>query len=211
MFTKTFLRRRMLSIMLMSVVLIGAGYAAVATTAYIQEPTVVVTFNIEKVTLDLTERVDSEARLRDLVTKIEDESKKRISTIEVLQQSLEGAAESDQEAIVEQLDQLSLEAMSYRRFAEMQIDNERSLMFRDLYLKIRSSVADLAKDSGYDLVLITDDDRDILVNPQSKTPREYQVREQIERQRIVFSSKQIDITEQIVTHMNLEWEKRTDK
>ena len=60
-------------------------------------------------------------------------------------------------------------------------------------------------------MLISDDDRDIIVNPNSKKAREFQVREQIELQRIVFSSSQIDITDQIVTHMNLEWEKRADQ
>ena len=101
--------------------------------------------------------------------------------------------------------------MSYKQFAEKRVDNERSLMFRDLYMKIKSSVADIANENGYDLVLITDDDREILVNPQADTSQEFQVREQIGQQRVVFASDQIDITEQIVTHMNLEWEKRSDK
>ena len=135
---------------------------------------------------------------------------RRLDEIKNLQEGLEAAAEADQQAIMEKLDQLTLEAMSYQRFADMRIDNERSLMFRDIYLKIKTSVSDIAEENGYDLVLLSDADRDVIVNPNSKTPREFQVREQIELQRIAFASTQIDITEQIVTHMNLEWEKRSD-
>jgi len=209
--TKIRMRRFTVTLAMMTTVCIVAGYAAVATTTHMRPPTVVVTFNIERVTADLTAKADAEARLRELVTKIEDESRRRVDAIKKLQEGLEAAAEADQPMIMEQLDQLTLEALSYKRFADMRIDNERSLMFRDLYQKIQSSVTDIAVDNGYDLVLISDDDRDILVNPNSSTPQEFQVREQIGLQRMVYVNAQIDITEQIVTHMNLEWEKRTDK
>ncbi|MBT4531244.1 MAG: OmpH family outer membrane protein [Phycisphaerae bacterium] len=209
--TKTRMQRITLSLATAAVVCIASGYAAVASSTHFRTPTVVVTFDIEKVSADLTERADSEARLRKLFSKIEEELLKRNDAIKTLQESLQSAAEADQEAIIEQLNQLALEAMSYQQFAEKRVDNERSLMFRDLYMKIRNSVADIAKENGYDLVLITDDEREIMVNPKSSSPQEFQVREQIGQQRIVYASSQIDITEQVVTHMNLEWEKRSEK
>jgi len=208
--TKSQMRKLTLTLTMLTVVCIVAGYAAVAASSHLRPPTVVVTFNISKVTQDLTEKVDAEARLRELVTKIEDEIARRIDAIKALQESYEAAAEVDRPAIIEQIEQLSLEGLSYRRFADMRIDNARSLMFRDLYIKIQDSVAAISKDNGYDLVLISDDDREIALDPNSQVAREYQVRKQIELQRIIFASSQIDITEQIVTHMNLEWEKRSD-
>lgn len=208
--TKTRMQRNIFSIAILCTVCIVAGYAAVAATSRLRPPTVVVTFNIENVTANLSERADAEARLRELVTKIDDETKLRIEAMKAMQESIETAAEEDRPAIVDELEQLQLEAMSYKRFAEIRIDNERSLMFRDLYLKISQSVAAISKENGYDLVLISDDDREIVVMPNANTSREYQVREQIELQRIIYANPQIDITEQIVTHMNLEWEKRSD-
>jgi Skp family chaperone for outer membrane proteins len=192
-------------------VCIVAGYAAVAASTHFRPPTVVVTFSIERVSADLTERADSEASLRSLFSKVETELKSRNESMTALQETLQSAADADKPEIVEQLNQLAIQAMSYKQFAEKRVDTERSLMFRDLYMKIKSSVADIANENGYDLVLITDDDREILVNPQADTSQEFQVREQIGQQRVVFASGQIDITEQIVTHMNLEWEKRSDK
>ena len=210
-----FIRKRMqrltYSLATVAVVCIVAGYAAVAASTHFRPPTVVVTFSIERVSADLTERADSEASLRSLFSKVETELKSRNESMTALQETLQSAADADKPEIVEQLNQLAIQAMSYKQFAEKRVDTERSLMFRDLYMKIKSSVADIANENGYDLVLITDDDREILVNPQAGTSQEFQVREQIGQQRVVFASDQIDITAQIVTHMNLEWEKRSDK
>jgi Skp family chaperone for outer membrane proteins len=211
MFIRKRIQRLTYSLVTVAVVCIVAGYAAVAASTHFRPPTVVVTFSIERVSADLTERADSEASLRSLFSKVETELKSRNESMTALQETLQSAADADKPEIVEQLNQLAIQAMSYKQFAEKRVDNERSLMFRDLYMKIKSSVADIANENGYDLVLITDDDREILVNPQADTSQEFQVREQIGQQRVVFASGQIDITEQIVTHMNLEWEKRSDK
>ena len=211
MFIRKRIQRLTYSLVTVAVVCIVAGYAAVAASTHFRPPTVVVTFSIERVSADLTERADSEASLRSLFSKVETELKSRNESMTALQETLQSAADADKPEIVEQLNQLAIQAMSYKQFAEKRVDTERSLMFRDLYMKIKSSVADIANENGYDLVLITDDDREILVNPQADTSQEFQVREQIGQQRVVFASGQIDITEQIVTHMNLEWEKRSDK
>lgn len=210
MFTKARIQQRTWTITSAVVVCIVAGYAAVAASTHLRQPTVVVTLKIEKVVADLTEKADSEARLRALVTKIEDERVKRLKVIESLNSSMESSSDADRVSIAEQLELRTLEAVSYHRFAAMQIDNERSLMLRDIYNKIKSSVATIAKENGYDIVLINDVQREVVVNPQSDIPREVQVLERIGLQRTMYTSSQIDITEQIIAHMNLEWEKRSD-
>ena len=210
MYTKAIIQRRTWTIATAVVVCIIAGYAAVAASTHLRQPTVVVTFNIEKVVVDLTEKADSEARLRALVTKIEDERRKRLNAIDELRASMGSVSDADRVAVAEQLELQMLEAVSYQRFAASQIDNERSLMLRDIYNKIKSSVATIAQENGYDIVLISDVQREIVVNPQSEIPREVQVLERIGLQRAMYTSSQIDITDQIVAYMNLEWEKRSD-
>ena len=190
-----------------SVVCIIVGYAAVAASTHLRPPTVVVTFDIEKVISDLTERADAETKLHNLIMGIEDTGKNKFDAVAILEKELDATTDVDRPLVNEELERLKLEALSYQRFAAAQVDVERSLMYRDLYLKIQTSVADIAEQNGYDLVIINDVNREILVNPKVKVSREFQVREQLEVKRIVFSSSQIDITEQIVSHMNLEWEK----
>jgi Skp family chaperone for outer membrane proteins len=122
---------------------------------------------------------------------------------------METSSDADRVVIADTLEQRTLEAVSYQRFAAMQIDSERSLMLRDIYLKIKAAVAIIAQENGYDIVLISDVQREVVVNPQSDIPREIQILERIGLQRAMYTSTQTDITEQIVTHMNLEWEKRS--
>jgi Skp family chaperone for outer membrane proteins len=209
MFTKIRIQQLTWTIATAIVVCIVAGYAAVAASTHLRPPSVVVSFNIEQVVADLTEKADSEARLRTLVNKIEDERTKRFDTINALKSSMETASDADRVVIADTLEQRTLEAVSYQRFAAMQIDSERSLMLRDIYLKIKAAVAIIAQENGYDIVLISDVQREVVVNPQSDIPREIQILERIGLQRAMYTSTQTDITEQIVTHMNLEWEKRS--
>jgi Skp family chaperone for outer membrane proteins len=208
--TTTQLQKLTMALAMTTVIATVVGYAAVAASSQMRPPTVVVTFNIEQVTADLTERGDAEVKLRKLITTIEEEKKSKFEAIEELSKTIESAADADRVLLLDNLDKLKLSAISFQRFASSQIDMERSLMFRDLYKKIKESVAEVADENGYDLVLISDNTREILVNPNAKVSREFQVREQIEVKRIMFASSQIDITEQIVTHMNLEWEKNSN-
>jgi Skp family chaperone for outer membrane proteins len=208
--TQTRTRRFAFGLVAITAMCIVVGYAAVATTTHLRPPTVVVTFNIQRVTDDLLERADAQADLRKLESRIISEGSARFEIIEQLRASLETAAEQDRGQIIEQLERLNLKAMSFKRFAELQFDSERSVMFRDIYMKIKASVAVIAEENGYDLVLISDDDREISTNRESNIQQELQVLQQIKLQRVVFATNQIDITEQIVTYMNLEWEKRSD-
>tara|TARA_B100000959_G_scaffold268046_1_gene312296 strand:- start:75 stop:710 length:636 start_codon:yes stop_codon:yes gene_type:complete len=190
---------------------LAAGYAAVAASSHMRPPTVVVTFDLDKVRGDLTERADAIAKIEGFVNKINDEMQKKIEKIKVIDESLKNASDDDRKILEEEGNQLILELNSYQRFADSRIDIERALMYRNLYLQIQAAVDEIAQENGYDLVLISDNARDIGVNPELDIPREFQVREQIRQKRIMFTSNQIDITEQIVTHMNLAWEKKSNE
>jgi len=197
-----------LAVTLLSIVI---GYGAAATTARFRPPTVVVTVNIGQVLSDLTEKADSEAKLQTLITKIESGLNERQAKVDEMRASYEEAADADKEEIGDMLEQLMLEGVSYQRFAEAQIDNEKSLMLRDLYIKIKNAIVSISEENGYDIVLISDVEREIRFAQNSQVSREAQVLEQIGFQRAVYTSSQIDITEQVVTHMNLEWEKHSNR
>ena len=197
-----------LAVTLISIVI---GYGAAATTARFRPPTVVVTVNIGQVLTDLTEKADSEANLQTLITKIENGLNGRQVKVDEMREVYADAADADKEEIEDMLEQLMLEGVSYQRFAEAQIDNEKSLMLRDLYIKIKYAIVSISEENGYDIVLISDVEREIRFAQNSQVSRESQVLEQIGFQRAVYTSSQIDITEQVVTHMNLEWEKHSNR
>ncbi|MDP7005719.1 MAG: OmpH family outer membrane protein [Phycisphaerales bacterium] len=205
MINKYKLQRTTWGLAVSTLVLVVAGYTAVAATARMRPPTVVVTFNIEDVLEGLDERADAEAKLETLRNKITDEKKKRGDSIIELQELLKSVSDADKEELVEELVQLRYSYDSYDLYSKKHMDGERALMLQDLYYKIQTAVEEVATESGYDIVLINDVGRSVNPNDNSKIPREIQVLELISQRRAIFASEQVDISDQIVTHMNLEW------
>ncbi len=189
----------------------GLAYSAVASQAADRSRTPVVTFNIQKVMDNLTQRADLAAELSERLQAIQDKIDQDLGDIGMLEEQLAGEATSQQKVLAEELEQKKLAMMSYQRFARSQVDIERSLILRDLHRAIQESVADIAKANGYDLVLINDSGMQITVNPESTLSREQQVRDQVRAQRIFFADSGINITDQVVTQMNLDWNARTSR
>ena len=208
MFTKNKIRRVTWILATTTFVCIVASYAAVAATTRMRQPTVVVTFDIERVLAGLDERANAEAKLETIKTKIIDEKRKRFEVVNALQQTRQSAADADQEELEEEIEQQLFSSQSYDMFAERYVDGEKSLMLQDIYYKIQAAVEEVAKANGYDIVTINDVGRSIEPNANSKIRKEIQVLELIGQRRTMYASDQIDITEQIVTHMNLEWGKK---
>jgi Skp family chaperone for outer membrane proteins len=168
-----------------------------------------VTFDIQKVMDNLTQRADLAAELSERLQLIQDKIDQDLADIGMLEEQLAGEATSQQKVLAEELEQKKLAMISYQRFARSQVDIERSLILRDLHREIQDAVSDIAKANGYDLVLINDSGMQITVNPESNLSREQQVREQVRAQRVFFADSGIDITDQVVTQMNLGWNART--
>jgi Skp family chaperone for outer membrane proteins len=187
----------------------GLAYSAVASQAADRSRTPVVTFDIQKVMDNLTQRADLAAELSERLQSIQDKIDQDLADIGMLEEQLAGEATSQQKVLAEELEQKKLAMMSYQRFARSQVDIERSLILRDLHREIQDAVSDIAKANGYDLVLINDSGMQITVNPESNLSREQQVREQVRAQRVFFADSGIDITDQVVTQMNLGWNART--
>lgn len=187
----------------------GLAYSAVASQAADRSRTPVVTFDIQKVMDNLTQRADLAAELSERLQLIQDKIDQDLADIGMLEEQLAGEATSQQKVLAEELEQKKLAMISYQRFARSQVDIERSLILRDLHREIQDAVSDIAKANGYDLVLINDSGMQITVNPESNLSREQQVREQVRAQRVFFADSGIDITDQVVTQMNLGWNART--
>jgi hypothetical protein len=120
-----------------SVFCVVAGYAAVAATSQMKPPTVVVTFDIEQVISDLTERADSETKLVKLIMDIEETAKAKFDAVAKLEEELDATSDADRPIVSEELDKLKLEALSYQRFASAQVDIERSLMYKKFKLRFK--------------------------------------------------------------------------
>ena len=185
------------------------AFAASATQPGAEASTVVVTFNIRDVMENLAQRADAEAQLQGIATDIQDALQERIDRIGELEARVDASAEDEREEVTNLLEQRKLEAITYRSFAQERLDIEKSLMLNGLYESIKKSVAEIADANGYDIVLVNDSQKQIGVIAGSQMSREAQILEQVGAQRVFFARPRIDITDQIVTRMNLDWSART--
>jgi hypothetical protein len=156
----------------------------------------------------VTERADLNIKLKAFGDQVQEEYDNRTGDISALEESLEGAADEDREEIIEELQKREVELKAYKSFLLDQIDTKKAWMLQDLYNKINDTISKIASANNYDLVLASDTGRELRIfNPNEvKMSRENQINEQLGLQRIFFASDLIDITDQIVTQMNLDWE-----
>ncbi|MBC8523689.1 OmpH family outer membrane protein [PVC group bacterium] len=198
----------LISLPVLTLIAVSFGYRSVASAIESRPPTVVVVFSILDVMDKVTERADLNIKLKGFGDQVQEEYDNRTGDILALEESLEGAADEDREEIIEELQKREVELKAYKSFLLDQIDTKKAWMLQDLYNKINDTISKIASANNYDLVLASDTGRELRIfKPNEvKMSRENQINEQLGLQRIFFASDLIDITDQIVTQMNLDWE-----
>ncbi|MBC8203010.1 MAG: OmpH family outer membrane protein [Planctomycetes bacterium] len=196
---------RWILVPVLAVVATGFGYRAVAVAIESRPPTVAVVFNLQLVFDSFVERAVLGAEYKQLEANIDAERMVRKATVENLITAYDEAGDEDKELLFDQIQQAMGEAEKYIEFTEREKDVEKSLIMQTLFRDIKSAVAKIAEANNYDLVIASD--ASIELNP--KLPSRA-TNEQISMHRIYYANNQIDITEQIITQMNLELELKTN-
>jgi Skp family chaperone for outer membrane proteins len=183
----------------------GIGYRAVAVAIESRPPTVVVVFNLQKVFDSFVNRAVLSAEYKKLEANIDAERMVRKATVENLIAAYDEASDEDKGLLFDQIQQAMGEAEKYIEFTDREKDVEQSLIMQSLFRDIKSTVAEIAEANNYDLVIASD--ASIELNP--KLPFRA-TNEQISMHRIYYANTHIDITEQIITQMNLELDLKTN-
>ena len=198
-------------------VAIGAilGYQSFGA-ALAGQPAVVVTVNLGHVIENLTQRADSDARLRKMRDELlaeQDRKQKEVKAMEEkakgLQQQLEAANDAQRKEIESQLidlqEQAALAALNYQAWQTIsaeKVDIEAALSMQDLYRSVKTAAAQMATTNRYDLVLVDDSQGDLSMSSESRVSRMEQVRQQIAARRMLYANPAIDITEDLIQRMN---------
>lgn len=86
--------------------------------------------------------------------------------------------------------------------AQTRLDIARGDMMREMYEKVTLAASQYAENNGYDLILV--DDRSFpLARPQSTTATQ---QEAIRNKRILFARASLDVTDQVLTQMNNQYQ-----
>ncbi|MEM7227793.1 MAG: OmpH family outer membrane protein [Planctomycetota bacterium] len=175
---------------------------ALGTRPLFGRPTSVAVVRIEMVLNQLNERAEAQTELRSLGESIEAEVQRRQANVDALLKEREGADALRQRELEDQIALMSLENQEWIEFKRSELDLEKALMIEGLYRSVRIAMADLATAQGYDLVLIDDSVREFSVNPESRMPREIQVRQQLLSRRVLYAGDAVDVTNDLVERMN---------
>lgn len=197
-------------------VAIGAVIAYQAYGAVAGQPTVVVTVNLGHVIENLTQRADSDARLRKMRDELLADQEKKQNEVKAmeekargLQQQFEGASEAQKRNIESQMIELqehaALAALNYQAWQTIsaeKVDIEAALSMQDLYRSVKAAAAQMATTNRYDLVLVDDSQGDLVMSSEARVSRMDQIRQQIAARRMLYTNPSIDITEDLIQRMN---------
>jgi Skp family chaperone for outer membrane proteins len=162
-------------------------------------PSIVATVNIEAVFRGLTERSTADATLTQLAEELDARGMRDREQIELLKQDLDlYSPESKQyQDTATKVAQMGYRLQAYREFAVRKLEVEKTRTLRALYAKIKSSIGELSRRQGYDVVFVNDT---VVELPTDVT--EAETWRQISARRMLYTNPQLDITQQILEYMN---------
>ncbi|MCI0630105.1 MAG: OmpH family outer membrane protein [Phycisphaerales bacterium] len=162
------------------------------------EAAVIATFDLEKTFNSLDEKKAKDAERAKLAENLNSQCKKDGEALRELESELKDHLKgSDKYRQLE--DKLQLDSLDYRAYVEFcttKIDVDRARTMKDLFMKIRETVAQIARESHYAIVFVSEPAVDI------KPGTEEETRRQISVYRTAYTDPQIDITENLISRLN---------
>jgi Skp family chaperone for outer membrane proteins len=191
---------------LLALAAVGLGFQAGGGAG---RPTVIVTVNLGAVIEKLDQRAKAEQDLKKIAEQLKAEEEKLSNELKKMRTDIEamdkanGDDDSSEERKLKEdflLKQMRYEA--WKQFVIDKVDIEESLLLQDLYRSVKREAGLLASAAGYDLVLVDDSQGELAIDPEARMPRRAQVLQQIAGRRLLYTNKQIDITDDLVQRMN---------
>lgn len=200
--------------------LLGGAIAALVVSGFVggraigqgtpKGPTVAV-IDLQRVLDGLDQRADADRRVRSLYEEARTEDGEWQKLLERLRTELTAARDagpSDAERVrrlEEQAVEMALRYEAWKQYSKERVDNETSLLMRDIYRAIREDLAAMGQVTGFEIVVRDDQLREIGVDPTVKASQEAQVMQQISAASILYVAPSIDVTDQLIARMNNAW------
>lgn len=166
----------------------------------------VATVSLKPLLDQLNQRAAIDVRLQEMSDGMKTEHDQRIKSLENLMNQYKAATDdAARKGLEDRIGRERLEFEAWKKFVTDQMDVERALVLQDLYRAIKKAVDEIAKQQGYDLVVVNDATGEVEFDRRSKTPAELQVNQQISARQMLYAASQLDITSDIITKMNNEF------
>lgn len=193
-----------LSILLLLIVIIGgAGANAVGEAMFQPRQPVVATINLGQLISGLQHRTEIERQVREMVARMNEEIEARGREIEAMNERMRALSEADRtQAMKDEVNLATVNFQYWRDFQQGELEIERALMFEELFRKIQSEAQSFAQDQGIDMIVLDDSALPLGLDPASQMPRDVQLQRQISQRRLLYVDSSLDVTEQLRIRMN---------
>lgn len=162
------------------------------------QPAIIATFDLEKTFNALEEKKQAFDELvktaEGMQAKGEEQSKTLKQMNEDLKDHVEGTPKFRE--LMGKLAQGTQDYRAYMDYCKLKIDNERARALKRIYLDIRQAAEQMANENHYAIVFVDDSIAQIPVGTEEETNR------QISARRIVYTSPDVDITDELISRMN---------
>jgi Skp family chaperone for outer membrane proteins len=171
--------------------LVGGALLAFAAFAP-QRPAVVASVDLERVFNSIDLQAKTEARLKAVAVDLDAQRKKLRDGIEELQAELE----SFQPGSTAQLEVAIAEFRAFEGFARAKAEAEQAKAMRQIYMSIRDAAMELAKERGWDYVMVDDS------IPTIEPTDSQRMLQQISSRRFLYANPSFDVTNDLIAKLN---------
>ncbi len=169
-----------------------------------RQPTVVAVVRLSQVFDGLAQIAKMEQDLGAIGAANEAEADERKIGINKLEDELED--ETDAQRIATLQDDLNMMKLRFGAWSQMvqrEQDIEIAIRLESAYMSIRDAARQLALAEGIDLILFDNSSDTLMTGRMSpKIPREAQVYQRIDEQRLLYARADLDVTDQLIQRMN---------
>lgn len=163
-------------------------------------PTTVAVIDLERAVAGLSQWQVARQEVERLGETLEAQLQEQKAVVDAAEADLDAYAPgtAEYEAAQERFSQRVIEYEALGEFFRRKIAVERARRLRDVYSQIKVSLQTLSVERGYDIVLV--DDSKVPLPDENVGMQEITL--QISARRILYSADEVDITDELITRMN---------
>ena len=177
--------------------LVGGALLAFAAFAP-QRPAVVASVDLERVFNSIDLQAKTEVRLKAVAVDLDAQRKKLRDGIEELQAELESfqPGSTAQLEVATRIEEAIAEFRAFEGFARAKAEAEQAKAMRQIYMSIRDAEMELAKERGWDYVMVDDS------IPTIEPTDSQRMLQQISSRRFLYANPSFDVTNDLIAKLN---------
>lgn len=185
--------------------LLGAigGHQTLAMRSISSRPPTVAAVRMESLFDGLNERAVAKTEIDALEADIRAQAASREAQIKGMEEELQDIIDdARREPLTDEiaLKKLNLKFWVEQALAELEV--EKALRLRLLYINIKKAIKDLAEAEEYDIIVLDDSIEEPTFERDSRIPAQAQVQQQIITSKILYLESSFDITDDLIMRMN---------